>query len=94
MDFERLLVYGLAAIIILTALVMRSNSLKAGRIKGPVVVGNNSGSINQTYNEAAKPPDAPKDASPVPSGDRVAWAIGIIGVLVAAAQFAHDVFFK
>jgi hypothetical protein len=67
MDLERLLVYGLAAIIILTALVRRSNSLKAGRIKGPVVIGNNLGSINQTYNEAAKPPDTNKDREFTPT---------------------------
>jgi hypothetical protein len=96
MDLERPLVYGLAAIIILAALFRRSNSLKARRIKGPVFMGDNSGSINQTYNEAVKPPDTDKalPAAPGPSGDRVAWGIGIIGVLVAAAQLAHDVFFK
>ena len=104
MELERLLVYGLAALIILAALVRRSNSLKAGRINGNIVVGDISGSINQTYNgaakpadtnnEAAKPLDTGKGAAPGASGDRVAWGIGIIGVLVAVAQLAHDVFFK
>ena len=92
---ERPLVYGLAFAMFIVALLKQSNSVKARKIKGPVAIGNNSGSINQTYIEGGKSPDAPKStASSDPPGDRVAWAIGVIGVLVATAQLAHDVFFK
>lgn len=94
MDIERLLIYGLAGVLIVVALVRRSNSLKAGRIKGPVSVGDNSGTLIQTYSDAAVSPRSNDEARPASAGDRIAWVIAIVGVLVAAAQFAHDVFFK
>jgi hypothetical protein len=51
-----------------------------------VVVGDNAGTINQSYRVTAAGEARP--AAP----DRVAWAIAIVGVLVAVAQLAHDVF--
>jgi hypothetical protein len=87
MSFDRLIVYALAALLIAVGLFKRSNSVRAGKIGGNVVVGDNSGTVNQNYrvtdekNERASP-------------DRVAWWIAIVGVLIAAAQLAHDVLAK
>lgn len=86
MNIERLLIYGLAVVLVVVALARRSNSLKARRIEGNVVIGDTTGPINQTYN--APPPS--KDSNREP-GDRIAWVIGIVGVVIAAAQLAHDV---
>jgi len=87
--FEPLVVYALAALLFILGLLKRSNSLRARKIIGNVVVGDTSGSITQNYRadgaEVAARPAAP---------DRVAWAILIIGVLIAAAQLAHDVLAK
>jgi hypothetical protein len=63
------------------------NSLRARDITGNTVVGNVSGSVYQGT--------APQAPTPSPEGkriphDRVAWGIGIVGVLVAVAQLAHD----
>jgi hypothetical protein len=69
------------------ALRQRSNSIKARNITGNVQVGNVSGSVNQTFSASSGLP--PSKPSPP---DRVAWAIGIVGVLVAVAQLVHDVF--
>lgn len=88
MTFEPLVVYGAGALLIVIGLLKRSNSLRARSITGNVVVGDNSGTVNQSYRAA----DA-REAAPAPP-DHVAWAIGIIGVLIAAAQLAHDVLAK
>lgn len=87
MTLERLIVYALAALLIAISLFKRSNSVRARKITGNIVVGGNSGTINQDYRETGAEQDR---ASP----DRIAWAIAIIGVLVAAAQLAHDVWGK
>jgi hypothetical protein len=61
----------------------RSNSVRARDISGIVVGGEVSGSVSQTTQR-----------SPVAvSGkhDLVAWVIGGVGVLIAAAQLGHDV---
>jgi hypothetical protein len=85
MSAGNIIVYPIAAALVIAALARRSYSMKARGIKGNIVQGRDiSGTVNQTYTEAA---DA-KEAGP----DRVAWAIGIVGVLVAVAQLAHDVF--
>jgi hypothetical protein len=86
MSFEPLLIYVLAALLIVIGLRKRSNSLRAGKIIGNVVVGDISGTINQSYTQTRA-----TEASPAPP-DRTAWAIGIVGVLIASAQLAHDVF--
>jgi len=59
--------------------------VRARNVTGNVVVGDNSGTINQRHrpNGTGEPPASP---------DRVAWAIAVVGVLIAAAQLAHDVF--
>jgi hypothetical protein len=94
MQVEAIVVYSLAAGLVLVALRLRSNSLRVGRITGPVVVGDNSGTINQAYSETAAPRLSSPTRSSVPLMDRAAPLIGIMGVLVGAAQFAYDVFFK
>ncbi|HSU04968.1 MAG TPA: hypothetical protein VLI93_05305 [Acetobacteraceae bacterium] len=77
--------YVVAAVLIVWALARRSNWVKARSITGNVAqVRDNSGSINQTYSGAG----SAENAGP----DRVAWAIGIIGVLVAVAALVHDIF--
>jgi hypothetical protein len=85
MSFDRLFVYAIGVLLIVVGLFKRSNSLRARKVTGNVVVGDNSGTINQSYrsNEAGEPPAAP---------DRIAWTIAIVGVLIAAAQLAHDLF--
>jgi hypothetical protein len=88
MSFERLSIYVLAGLLVAIGLLKRRNSLRAGKIAGNVVVGDNSGTINQSYRQTGAP-----EASPAPP-DRTAWAIGIVGVVIAAAQFAYDVWGK
>ena len=85
MSVDRLIIYAIGVLLIIVGLFKRSNSLRARNVAGNVVVGDNSGTINQTYrpNRAREPSAAP---------DRVAWAIAIVGVLIAAAQLAHDMF--
>ena len=85
MGFDPLIVYAVGVLLIILCLFKRSNSLRARNVTGNLVVGDNTGTINQNYrpNGAREPPAAP---------DRVAWAIAIIGVLIAGAQLAHDLF--
>jgi hypothetical protein len=85
MGFDPLIVYAIGVLLIVVGFFKRSNSLRARNVTGNVVVGDNSGTINQSYqpNGAREPRGAP---------DRVAWAIAIVGVLIAAAQLLHDVF--
>ena len=85
MGFDPLIVYAIGVLLIVVGFFKRSNRLRAGNVTGNVVVGDNSGTINQSYrpNGAREPSTAP---------DRVAWAIAIVGVLIPAAQLAHDVF--
>jgi len=86
MSFDQLIVYAIGVLLIVAGLFKRSNSLRARNIRANVVVGDNSGTINQNYGAAGAGearPGAP---------DRIAWAIAIVGVLVALAQLAHDVF--
>lgn len=84
MSVANVFVYIAAAVLVVIALT-RSHSLKARRIKGNVAqMRDNSGTINQTYTETR--------SAERPEPDRIAWAIGMVGVLIAAAQLAHDVF--
>ena len=85
MSVGRSIVYAIGVLLIIVGLFKRSNSLRARNVTGNVVVGDNSGTINQSYrpNGTGEPPASP---------DRVAWAIAVVGVLIAAAQLAHDVF--
>ena len=87
MSLERLIVYAAAVLLIVVGLFKRSNSLRARDISGNVIVGDNSGTINQSYRG-----NGARGSSAGP--DRIAWAIAIVGVLVAAAQLAHDIWFK
>lgn len=78
------------AILIVAFVVGRSgsgNSLRARDVSGNTMVGNASGSI---YQGAMPPPATPPRQAANASPDRIAWAIGIIGVLVACMQLAHD----
>jgi hypothetical protein len=85
MSVGHIIVYVIAVVLVVVALVRRSYSVKARSIKGNVVqMRDNAATINQTYTEAG----GAKEAGP----DRIAWAIGIVGVLVALAQLAHDIF--
>jgi hypothetical protein len=85
MSFDRMIVYAIGVLLIIVGLFKRSNSLRARNVTGNVVVGENSGTINQSYRPKGK-----RGLSAAP--DRIAWAIAIVGVLIAAAQLAHDVF--
>jgi hypothetical protein len=52
------------------------NSVVADEVNGPVTITN----------------AAPGESREAPRGDRIAWVIGIVGVLIAAAQLLHDLF--
>ncbi len=87
MTLERIVAYGLAFVLLLVALLRRS--WRARDISGIVVTGGNSGSIIQNKTEGASRSGA--EDGRAPSGDRVAWAIGVVAALIAAAQLAFDV---
>jgi len=83
-----------AALLVLAVLLGRSgsrNALRARDISGNTVVGNVSGGVYQgTAPQMPAPaPEGKPEGKKVPP-DRVAWGIGIVGVLVAVAQLAHD----
>jgi hypothetical protein len=85
MGFHPLIVYAIGVLLIAVGFFRPSNRLRARHVTGNVVVGDNSGTINQSYQ-----PNGVREPSASP--DRVAWAIAIVGVLIAAAQLVHDVF--
>ena len=80
-----LLIYGLALILLIVAWRRRDNRLKARTFNGNAVVGDNAGTINQSYNASTTGNE--------PAPDRIGQIIAIVGVLIAAAQAAHD-FYK
>jgi hypothetical protein len=90
MTLERIAAYGLALVLIMAVLVrlLARPKMRARDISGIVVAGDNPGPITQTRTETAPPSSSEGRPS---ERDHVAWAIGIIGVLIAAAQFAFDV---
>ncbi|WP_041795884.1 hypothetical protein [Pararhodospirillum photometricum] len=78
--------YLIGAFVLIVA-VFRAKSFKAKNISNSALVnGSVKGSVTQTV--TVSPP-----LSSPPAGDRVAWVIGIIGVLIMAGQFSYDVFF-
>ena len=79
-----LLICGLALALLIAAWRRRGNRLKARTFNGNAVVGDNAGTINQSYN-------ASTGGEPKP--DRVGQTTAIVGVPIAAAQAAHD-FYK
>jgi hypothetical protein len=85
-SFDQLIVYAVGVLLMLVGLFKRSNSRRSRDISGNVVIGNNAGTVSQSYRTASA-----SEARP-PAPDRVAWVIAIVGVLVAAAQLAYDLF--
>lgn len=85
--------YLLAALLLAVAFQLRraggKNSIRGRDLSGNVVVGDVSGTVTQTSSR-------PRAADQKP--DRIAWAIAILGVLIAAAQLGysivHDVLVK
>jgi|GEM_PF-3212801 len=63
----------------------RSHSLKARDISSSVVI---NGDAHHDVTHSVQ--QAPQPDSTKPSPDRVAWAIGLVGVLVMMAQLGHD----
>ncbi|MHB8623782.1 MAG: hypothetical protein ACYDBA_10540 [Sulfuricaulis sp.] len=90
MNMEQFFAYGIGFALIAVALARRSNILRARRIKGNIIVGHISGTVNQTYAEAAPRPSGKHDYASAPQGDRASLVIGIIGVLIATAQLVFD----
>jgi hypothetical protein len=89
MTLERVCIYGLAFILLLVLLLRRTTSVKARDVSGIIVAGRSSGPIYQ--NRADPPvPGGAKDGQ-AERADRVAWVIGIVAALIAAAQFIYDV---
>jgi len=79
-----------AGLLVMAFLLGRSgsrNSLRARDVSGNIVVGNVSGGVYQgTAPQVPTPSPDVKKVRP----DRVAWAIGLVGVFIALAQLAHD----
>ena len=78
--------YLMAAVLLAIAFQLRrsggKNGVRARDISGNVVVGDVSGTVTQT---SACPPAAEQKP------DRIAWAIGILGVLIVVAQLGYSV---
>ena len=53
MSFDQLIVYAIGVLLIVVGLFKRSNSLRARNISGNVVVGDNTGTVNQSYRAAS-----------------------------------------
>ena len=83
--------YALAIVMIALGLLIgrRGHSVRASNVRSSVVAGevNASVTITSTETHATDRQDAGNR-----HGDRIGWLIAIIGVLLAAAQFAHDAF--
>ena len=84
-------VYLVAVLLVAAGLLMRRsnrsradsrNEVRAKHIKGNVQVGDNSGTINQTYTGSA--------GAAAPEVNWIDRGLVIAGVLIAAAQLAHD----
>jgi hypothetical protein len=96
MSLSNSVVYAIAAVLIVVSLAIslprRGHSLRARDIRGNTIVGDvKGGSISQS---SAPPPAAAPSESSAKNGDKVAWIIGGIGVLVALAQLGHDLLAK
>jgi type IV secretory pathway VirB2 component (pilin) len=89
MTLQAWLVYLVAAIVIGVGLLFgrRGHRMRTRDVTGGVVASEIAGSV--TINTAASPS---RREQPRGSGDRVGWAIAIIGALIAAAQFAYEIF--
>jgi hypothetical protein len=85
MTLQSWLVYVAAGIMVVVGLLFgrRGHRVRARDVTGGVVAGEITGSA--TISNAAAP-------SLRQGGDRVGWVIAVIGVLIAAAQFAYQVF--
>jgi hypothetical protein len=77
---------GLALILVAFLIGRRGggNRIQARDVPGIAIGGDASGTITQNVQSGPQT----RDNKP----DRVAWAIGIVAVLIAAAQLAHDIF--
>ena len=91
MTLQPWLVYVVGAAIVALGLLVgrRGHSVRARDVRGSVVAGEVNGSVTITNTETQSATGADRADG---HGDRVAWAIGIVGALIAAAQFAHDAF--
>ena len=92
MTLEQVILYVVAAVLIAVALWRRSGGLRARTVRGNIVVGDNHGTIAQTYTDAGPRGGAPAPPPPPTQVDWFGRLIGIAGLLIAAAQFAYDVF--
>lgn len=92
MYFYQFLIYGSALVLIIVGLIKRSNHLKARHVRGNVVVGNNFGTVNQTSKDLNYENFDRERMSVHTKPDFVAWAIGILGVLIAGCQLAFDLY--
>lgn len=94
MSLQQILAYGLAAVVIIWLAFRKSGHVfRTGDISGLFVGGNNSGTMVQNNPPPASPAAAPQETKR-PEKDRVAWIIGIIAALIAAAQLLHDIYWK
>jgi hypothetical protein len=83
------LIYALGIVIAVFGLWLgrRGHSARARDVRNSVVAGEVSGPVTITN-------AAPDKGSEAARGDRIGWVIGIVGVLIAAAQLAHDLFWS
>jgi hypothetical protein len=78
------LIIALGAVIAVVGIWRGGRSVHIRKSKGNIIGGDASGTIAQTYTNQAS-------ASERPNGDRVAWVIAVVGILVAVVGivFAH-----
>jgi len=80
----------LFAIALLIGRSGRKYSIHAENLSGNIAMGDNSANLSQIN----APRQDPERQDPKQKPDRVAWTIGIVAALIAAAQLAHDVLAK
>jgi len=82
-------VYALGVVIAVLGLWVgrRGHSVRARDVHGSVVAGDVNAPVTITNTEPGKTSEAAR-------GDWIGWVIGIVGVLIAAAQLAHDLFWS
>jgi hypothetical protein len=91
MTVQPYLIYALGTASVILGLVVgrRGHVVRARDVRGSIVAGEVNESVTITNTETDATGDADRREG---HGDRIAWVIGIVGVLIAAAQFAHDAF--
>lgn len=91
MTLQPWLLYALSMAMVLLGLLFRRRGhyVHARGIRGSAIAGEINGSVTVTNTEPYAITGKDRQNG---HGDRIGWGIAVVGVLVATAQFAHDVF--